>query len=307
VRVPSRVVKVDRAELDAAHRALDRGLGTVWAGDATRGFHGGGTFTFPVTNDEEAARACADLAVRCDTARVMPFLEGIPCSIHGVVFPAHVVVLRPAELLVLRHAPTGRFRYCRAATFWDPSDDVRAEMRHVARVVGETLRATVGYAGAFTVDGVATAEGFRPTELNPRVGAALGLLVPDFPFSFVHDALVEGVPLDADPVLLEQELVDQADATRRASAGFLVDEVRAKTVRLPLAWDGAAWSEATGPSDGQLTIGPGATGGYVTLQVEHAAALVGPSFAPQVAALAAFLDQRFGWTVGPLVPARPSA
>jgi hypothetical protein len=306
-RVPSRIVRVDRSELLEAHRALDRGLGTVWSGDASRGFHGGATFTFPVTNDGDAARALHDLEERCVRARVMPFLDGIPCSIHGIVFPSHVLVLRPAELLVLRDVAAGRFRYCRAATFWDPSNAVRQEMRNVARVVGETLRLTLGYAGAFTVDGVATAEGFRPTELNPRVGAALGLLVPEFPFSFLHDALVEGVPIDTDPEALERELVDRADASRRASVGFLVDEPLPDTLRSSVAFDGTTWREV--PADeahGQLSIGPGATGGYVALQVEHGAAPVGPSFAPRVAALATFLEQHHGLQVGALSPARPS-
>ena len=45
-----------------------------------------------------------------------------------------------------------------------------------ARRPGESARScgrTVDFRGAFTVDGVATADGFRPTEVNPRFGAGL--------------------------------------------------------------------------------------------------------------------------------------
>ena len=104
----------------------------------------------------------AFLAARCDRVRVMPFLEGIPCSIHGVVFPEGVATFRPVEMVTLRRPrESGRLRYAGAATFWDPPDDDREVMRDLARRVGE-LRRRVGYRGAFTVDGVLAAEAFCP-------------------------------------------------------------------------------------------------------------------------------------------------
>jgi hypothetical protein len=42
-----------------------------------------------------APLAAAFLGARCDRARVMPFLEGIPRSIHRVVFPDGVATFRP--------------------------------------------------------------------------------------------------------------------------------------------------------------------------------------------------------------------
>ena len=39
------------------------------------------------------------------------------------------------------------------------------------------LRAEVDYRGAFSLDGVMTSEGFRPTEINPRVSVGLGVQV----------------------------------------------------------------------------------------------------------------------------------
>jgi hypothetical protein len=296
-------VPVEKAALRAAHQRLDRGAGTVWAGDATRGWHGGASFTFPVRSDVEAESARAALAARCLYARVMPYLEGIPCSIHGIVFPDHVVVFRPAELLVLRHALTGRFVYCRAATFWDPALEVRAEMRDIARTAGAVLRRTVGYRGAFTIDGVATRDGFRPTELNPRVGAALALMDAEFPFSFLHDALVEGVSFSTDPVALEAALLDRADATRRASIALFSDDAIAPS-SVPIRFDGRAWREAPDDdADGMLAMGPSPTGSLFSLQIAHDRAPVGASLAPRVAALADYIDRRFRSRIGPLVPA----
>ncbi len=303
-RMPSEIVAVDGAALRAAHRRLDRGTGTVWAGDATRGFHGGASFTFPVRTDADASVATEALAARCVRVRVMPYLDGIPCSIHGIVFPGHVVVLRPAELLVLRHGGTGRFVYCRADTFWDPKPATREAMRAAARAAGTSLRSSVGYRGAFTIDGIATADGFRPTELNPRVGAALMLMDADFPFSFLHDALVEQVPFTTDPAALERALLERADASRHANI-LLQTDVTLATAKLPLRFDGTEWRDARGDddADGVLNVGPGPTGGTLSLQVDPEHAPVGVSLAPRVAALADFADARFGLRVGPLVPA----
>jgi len=85
--------------------------------------------------------AVAHLRTRCTTARGMPFLEGIPCSAHGIVFPDGVVVLRPAEMVVLRGGRTG-FVYFRGGTCWDPPAARREELRALVRRVGGHLRGT---------------------------------------------------------------------------------------------------------------------------------------------------------------------
>jgi hypothetical protein len=305
-RAPSEIVPVDLDALIAAWRRLDRGAGAVWAGDATRGFHGGASYTCWVRDEAQAARAFEHLRARCATARVMPFLEGVPCSIHGIVFPDHVVALRPAEMVTLRRPGGTGFLYARAATFWDPPPAERERMRALVKAVGAHLRATLGYRGAFTVDGVLAAEGFRPTELNPRVGAALGMMVPRFPFSFLHDALVERVEADWRPVELERELLAAADSTRAGALGYLSDTPFTETLRRRLVFEGGAWREAgpDEPVDGELAIGPGANGGMVNLVLSSERTPVGPPVAPRGAALVAFTDAAFGTAVGPVEPAR---
>jgi hypothetical protein len=67
----------------------------------------------------------------------MPFLEGVPCSIHGVVFPEGAATFRPVEMVTLRRPGSSRLRYAGAATFWDPPAADREVMRDLARRVGE--------------------------------------------------------------------------------------------------------------------------------------------------------------------------
>src|SRR5690606_4075064 len=106
------------------------------------------------------------LAEEAHRVRVMPFLDGIPCSIHGIVFDDAVSVLRPCEMVALRRPGRSDLYYAGMGSTWDPPAAARADMRALCRRVGEHLRRTVGYRGVFTVDGVLTRDGFRPTELN---------------------------------------------------------------------------------------------------------------------------------------------
>jgi hypothetical protein len=214
-RAPSAVVAVAQA----AHvcGALDAGAGTVWSADARDGYHGGGVGTRWVVDDREARAATAELARICDRVRVMPFLPGIATSIHGIVLPDGVAALRPVELVMLRHGHELVYGGC--ATFWDPPAGMRAQMRQAARRVGALLAAEVGFRGAFTLDGVATGDGFRPTELNPRFGGGLGVLTRslDIPLNLVLDLAVAGRRFDASVEEIEREIV--ADADRHRSGG----------------------------------------------------------------------------------------
>lgn len=110
-RAPAQVVPAEHEALRTAASALDRGHGTVWAPDAREGANAGAVALRWVRPGDDGRQAAADLARIADSVRVMPFLEGIPASIHGVVFPDAVVVFRPVEMLVLRPASgstTGR-------------------------------------------------------------------------------------------------------------------------------------------------------------------------------------------------------
>lgn len=99
---PSEVVAARLPALAAAAARLDQGQGTAWVADNRHGWHGGATHLRWVRTPADAERAAAFFAAHADRVRVMPFLEGIPCSIHGVVVRGITIALRPCEMIVLR-------------------------------------------------------------------------------------------------------------------------------------------------------------------------------------------------------------
>ena len=99
-RAPYRIVDLaDDAALDAATAELGTELGAVWSGDARDGFNGGGNFVRWLRDDTDRAAARRSSGPRCDRVRVLPFLEGVPCSIHGFVLPDGTAALRPVEIV----------------------------------------------------------------------------------------------------------------------------------------------------------------------------------------------------------------
>ena len=298
-RARSAVVPLGAA--DGAWRSFDAGAGTVWAADARDGYHGGATLTRWVTNDDEAAAVTTALAPHCDAARLMPFLEGVPTSIHGIVLPDGVVAVRPVELVTLRRGHD--LRYVGCATFWDPPADVRDEMRIAARQLGEQLRAEVGYRGAFTLDGVATVDGFRPTELNPRFGAGLGVItrgLAGVPLHLVLDLVVGGVALPISAAELEREILERADAERVGGTWQAGVSPATPVVDRPARYVDGSWCWAADgePADGVVTAGEG----FTRISFDAARTPVGPSVGPRAAAFWRFADDELGTDVGALTP-----
>ena len=310
-RPPSVVVPAGDVDgLHAAHAALDAGSGTVWAGDARDGFNGGGVLVRWVVDDGTAATAHAAIAARCGRVRVAPFLEGVPCSIHGMVTRDGIAVLRPVEMVTLRTTDPPGFRYGGAATFFDPPAADREAMREAARRVGAVLRDEVGFAGSYGIDGVLTAEGFLPTELNPRMGGGLGAVaraLPDLPLLPLHWLAAAERPLAVSAAEIEDALVAAADA-RRAGGGWTMVATRlAETTEHPVVVrDGRCLPAGTATPDGTVQAGPGAEGGFVNFRADPDRTPVGPSIAPRVCAVLAWADAELGLGIGPLNPATPA-
>ena len=308
-RAPREIVRAERSALTSASAKLDQGLGAVWVGDNKEGWHGGGEFLRWVRTEAHTDEAVAFMEAHCDRVRVMPFIEGIPCSIHAMVFPEEVIVFRPCEMLVFRRPGQARLHYGRAATFWDPPPADRDEMRSIARRVGEHLRTTLGYRGALTVDGIMGRDGFVPTELNPRWGAALGVIsrgLPDLPMRLIDVAVVEGVEVDWQPRALERLVLGTADRHRAGSGLATVHKTITETHRRDLVFEGDAWRFATQgePRDADFLLGPGAVGGYLTVNLDGERTPRGPSVAPRVVSALAFIDEAYSLDIGPLEPAR---
>jgi hypothetical protein len=306
---PAEVVDAtDRSGLIAAARRLDRGDGTVWSGDARDGFNGGGTLVRRVTGPDTADEAAALLGRRCDRVRVAPFLDGIPCSIHGIVTTDGIAVFRPMEMVVLRTSDPPGFRYAGVASYWDPPAADRDELRAVARRVGELLREEVGFAGSYGIDGVLTADGFRPTELNPRMGGGLSVVaraVPEIPLFPLHWMAAAGLELPATAAEIEDTLTAAADAQRGGGAWVFVHRTLTETTTYEVVVEDGACRRADGDEvvDVEVTLGPGAEGGFVRCIPEPGRLAIGPSVAPIMARVLAWADAEFDLGLGPLSPA----
>lgn len=299
---PVRVVPVDASALTEAAAELDEGAGTVWSGDAREGLHGGGDFTRWVVTPEDRARALALFAPCCDRVRVMPFLDGVPCSIHGVVLPDGTAAFRPVELAILRGADR-RFVYGGQGTTWDPPEEDREAMRDLVRRTGEHLRERFGYRGAFGIDGVLTRDGFRPTELNPRLAgglSALGQATDEKAFILLQLTLLAGEDPEVGVAELEEWALPAMDALRSAKAmGVSPRSVAPESREIPVRWDGSrlcAADEAT--ANGTVLVGPAAVGTFCRLRDVELPA--GERLAPLNAAMMRFLDERLGTGFGPV-------
>ncbi len=304
--VPSEVVGV-RSAHDAAAR-LDMGMGTAWAGDARSGWWGGASYFKWVRDAADAAEAEAFFREHCDLVRVMPFLEGIACSIHGVVFAETEIAFRPIEMLTLRRSDRSDLLYTGIASFWDPPSPDRDAMREAARRVGRALRELVDYKGIFTLDGVLTADGFRPTEINPRSGAGLSpqTAACELDLVVLNKAIVANEPFHWRPDELEAFVVSAADAKRSARCFTLLSQRRTETESVPIAKrDGRYATLVEGDTaDGELVFGPAVSGGMVRYVPDAEKVPKGPSFAPTPAEVFAFADEKFGTGIGSLEPPR---
>jgi hypothetical protein len=313
-RAPSIVVSAERGDLLDAAARVGSSTGSVWSGDAREGFNGGAEFVRWVLTPVDAEQAVQYFAMHCDRVRVMPFLDGVPCSIHGIVFPDHLVAVRPVEMVTLRrHHDDGQrgLFYAGCATLYDPASAVRSRMREVARRVGEALRADVEFRGAFTVDGVVVGDRFFPTELNPRMGAGLIAVargLPDLPVQLLMDALVGYLDLGYDPAEVEADLVAAADAHRFGGTWRVVSGAAEESrLDVPLAFADGTWRWALDgdPVAGTLTTGPVGNGAFLRCIFNVDVTPKGRSVGTRAVAFWDFADRELGTGVGRLIAAKP--
>jgi hypothetical protein len=193
----STIVDADRDSMAQASIMMNKGDGTVWSGDATSGLSSRGNMVRwmrPDAEDADLDDFVDKFTTACESIRIAQFVEGRPCSIHGFVFDNGVAVFRPVELLVLR-GEHGKFWFAGTNTYWQPSIELRVEMRSIARLVGEALHDEYNYRGAFCCDGIAGKNGYVINELNTRIGDGLGYVanaLPDFPLEILQDLALAG-------------------------------------------------------------------------------------------------------------------
>jgi hypothetical protein len=311
-RVPrpaATVVAAGEAALARAHATHDHGSGTVWAGDARDGFNGGAEYVRWVRDDTSRRDAVEFFAPRCARVRVAPFVEGIPCSVHGFVNASGAVAFRPVEMVVLRTPAAGGLRYAGAATFYDPPAADREAMRDAAVRLGRVLFDLVGFRGWFTIDGICSTQGWVATECNPRPGAGLGYLgaaLPEILPGLAHRVASEGALDDLDPDALAALVVARADASRWGGAWMATTTTLPETHAIELvAAAGSRFRRAVSGEmpDAQCTAGPGPAGGFVRVVPAASRTPAGPSIAPVAVAGFAWADAELGTGFGPLAPA----
>jgi hypothetical protein len=309
-RPPSHVVAASFAALGEAAAELDRGAGTVWAGDAREGFNGGGAYVRWVHGGDDGRGAAAFFAEHCDRVRVAPFADGLSCSVHGFVTDDGVAVFRPVELVNLRRPAGDRLQYAGCATFWDPAPSDREEMRAAARRLGEHLRATVAYRGWFTLDGIMGADGFVATECNPRPGAGSGYVaaaLPDVPFDMVQYRAVAGEAEWLQAAEMEAVVLEAGDRLRWGGGWTPVTTRFAATSTEPLLRDGQGFRAASADeeADATLTLGPGAAGGFMRVEFNPSRTPVGASVGPLIVDAFAYADATHGTGIGSVTAATP--
>lgn len=266
---PEEIVTADPKSLRDSVIRLDQGAGVVISADASQGMNGGATKVWWVRPGTDPSGVFGEVTAAGERARVMPFLEGQPCSIHGIVTDRGVLVLRPVELCMLR--PTGGSRFVQAgvSTWWDPTATQREEMRNAARRVGKVLGREYGYRGAFGIDGILTADGFRPHELNPRFSGGINTInkgVAEVPLNLLDQTVRSHANLAVDLEAVEAGLLEAAD-TNRAGSAYLPTDAVSPQATVAVFVSGSA-DELVVTDDekcavGTLELGPAAMGGLV--------------------------------------------
>jgi biotin carboxylase len=299
-RVPSVVVPVSDAV--AASLAIESESGSVWVADNTEGWHGGGEYLRWIKTAGDAVAAIEWFSSHAEKVRVMPFLDGIPCSIHGFVTRDGVAVFNPVEMVILRHAEKPEITYAQAANFWNPPTGVRDEMRTAARRVGELLQERHGYLGGFGIDGVCTRDGFLPTEVNPRlsVGHSLQSRAAGIPLGSIERMLIEG-DLDIEARDLEETIVSAASTSRRG--GMLLPLTAThNTAETGIRFGSgrAIAVDVEGESDAKMEIGQASMGPIVILKLDPDRTPIGPSVAPRAIQAIDLARELWGIEVPPL-------
>lgn len=302
---PSEVVRVEEAA--AVGRRLASRAGSVWVADNTEGWHGGGEYVRWVKSVDDEASATAWFGEHSSQVRVMPFLEGLPCSIHGFISgPGDVAVFRPVEMLIGRDPRALAFQYLGMSTMWDPQPTMREEMRSVARRVAHHLDEIVRFRGPFSVDGVATANGFLPTELNPRMSSGFGIqasTVKSLRMGLLTRAVIEN-DLAVSATDLEELVVQSADGERVLRAMVHSAETR-DADSIPVRIDGARVHLSEERFDGTIEIGPAAGGSVAMLKVVTDHLPLGQSAAPMAVSMARLASETWDLRVPKLRCADP--
>lgn len=251
--MPSVVTALTPVGLAAAFDSCDRGEGVVISADTTQGVHSGSNGVVRARDRAALAIALDFLAGRCEQVRVASFVEGMSCTIHGMVFTDQVAVYRPIEQVILREDNTF-FPLLGGNALWAPTAEDQAAARVLVQRVGERLRTEADYRGSFGVDAIFTADGFQPIEVNARMGGFIfnGGPAVGVPLDLIHAMVAEGEETGIDPSALERVMVDGFDRSTQTRLNLpLVQQYLERSRALSLRHIGSGYrtTDPEGPYD----------------------------------------------------------
>jgi hypothetical protein len=238
------------------------------------------------------------IAANACRLRVMPLLLGPPVRLHGFVLTSDVVTFPPMEVVSLPRLTDGTF-HCAGAVATLGAD---ADLVATTRQLGTRLRDRLDYRGGFSVDGILTADGFRPTDLNARLTSAMEAAPPALrvQLHLVNLLARSGAEPIPDTVA---SLAGKVFAAPPSHCLYGAAEPASQSIprQTPVRWSGTQLEPATGqPCDGHLSIRPSPRGRLMTATLTAdripGRGRLGP-LAPDVFRLS---DQLFGTDFGDL-------
>jgi len=197
--------------------------------------------------------------------KIMQLVPGIPIRLHGMVFANVAVAFPPMEIVTLPRPGSGTFLCC-GAVGAVPDDQT---LRRLTDAIGAGLSARIGYRGAFSVDGIMSANGFLPTDLNTRLTSAMEA-APAHLRVQIHVANLiarEGCSLhDAEWLGELAERVFSGDSVTiygAANRATVASEV-------PVRWDGRELVAADpGTAHGHISLEPSLRGWTLTARLQR--------------------------------------
>ncbi|MBI1758966.1 MAG: hypothetical protein HYR62_07040 [Actinobacteria bacterium] len=216
--------------------------------------------------------------------RLMPLLEGVPVRLHGLVLTHHVVAFPPMEIVTLPRPDHGTLMYAGTVPALGHRPDLLAQTKHL----GAGLRGQLGYRGGFSVDGVLTVEGFRPTNFNARLTSAMEGARSELRVVLHSVNLLARDGTDLKPTVVErlaEQVFDNREEYTLYGAATCVGAGKPRHVAV--RWAGRSrLVVADGPhADGRLEVTPSVRGWLLTATLTVARLPLGRPvgrFAPEI-------------------------
>jgi hypothetical protein len=289
---------VNRSTLETLGALVDEGTGVVCSrqpraagptagGDGIWWWLSGHKPPAPLIEDDSPGRL-----------RLMPLLPGLPVRVHGLVLGDQVVPFPAREIVSLPRPGQGAF-LCAGTSSLEDVGGLASLTRHL----GDGLREHLDFRGGFSVDGVLTGEGFRPTDFNARLTSAMEAAPPAARVR-LHAVNVLARERAEPPVGVIRSIVRDAYASdsRHTLYGASSSINAGAPSTVSAVWRLGRLVRSTEPADVTLTTHASPRGWLITGSLDARRVPPGPlgCAAPAVFRLS---DQELGTDFGPLRPA----